>query len=126
MALLVYVLFSTKLMQNCSCFISISLGFMNRYSFQLEYHQRLSYNFCLLFFVCFFSSLRGSTIFCRLLSKSTFKRRGEERFREEGETGKRDREEGERKQRKMGDRRTSIKREDGECSLKKCEMIFKA
>ena len=57
MALLVYVLFSTKLMQNSICFISISLGFMNPYSFQLEYHQRLSYNFCLLFFVCVFLPL---------------------------------------------------------------------
>ena len=27
---------------------------------------------------------------------------------------------------KMGDGRTSIKREDGECSLKKCDMMFKA
>ena len=45
--------------------------------------------------------------------------RGEERFREEGETAKKDREEGERKQKKLGDGRTSIKREDGESSLKK-------
>ena len=42
--------------------------------------------------------------------------RGEERFREEGETAKKDREEGERKQKKQGDGRTSIQREDGECS----------
>ena len=44
------------------------------------------------------------------------KKRGEERFREEGETAKEDREEGERRQKKQGDGRTSIQREDGECS----------
>ena len=53
-------------------------------------------------------------------------RRGEERFREEGETSKKDSEVGERKQKKQGDGRTRIKREDGECSLKKCDVMFKA
>ena len=39
----------------------------------------------------------------------------EERFREEGETAKKDGGGG-------GGERTSLKREDGECSFKKCDL----
>jgi len=44
-------------------------------------------------------------------------RRGEERFREEGETAKKTWRGGRKEAKKYGDRRTSIKREEGECSL---------